>query len=86
MAGLGSERNPLILRVQSIEKAQELTAACEVNGWKVIVGIEPDQPEDLSDLACKMYPPTVEYEGPKIGRNESCPCGSGKKYKKCCGK
>lgn len=23
--------------------------------------------------------------GPKIGRNESCPCGSGKKYKKCCG-
>lgn len=23
-------------------------------------------------------------EGRKIGRNESCPCGSGKKYKKCC--
>lgn len=23
---------------------------------------------------------------PKIGRNEPCPCGSGKKYKKCCGK
>ncbi|WP_300390609.1 SEC-C metal-binding domain-containing protein [Fusobacterium sp.] len=22
----------------------------------------------------------------KIGRNEPCPCGSGKKYKKCCGK
>jgi uncharacterized protein YecA (UPF0149 family) len=22
---------------------------------------------------------------PKIGRNERCPCGSGKKYKKCCG-
>ncbi|MBX7226596.1 MAG: SEC-C domain-containing protein [Chitinophagales bacterium] len=21
---------------------------------------------------------------PKIGRNDSCPCGSGKKYKKCC--
>jgi uncharacterized protein YchJ len=25
-------------------------------------------------------------ETPKIGRNEQCPCGSGKKYKKCCGK
>ncbi|RLB53094.1 MAG: hypothetical protein DRI90_21535 [Deltaproteobacteria bacterium] len=25
-------------------------------------------------------------EGPKIGRNEPCPCGSGKKYKKCCGR
>jgi SEC-C motif domain protein len=24
--------------------------------------------------------------GPKIGRNDPCPCGSGKKYKKCCGK
>ncbi|MBW6502633.1 MAG: SEC-C domain-containing protein, partial [Bacteroidales bacterium] len=23
---------------------------------------------------------------PKIGRNDPCPCGSGKKYKKCCGK
>ena len=23
---------------------------------------------------------------PKIGRNEPCPCGSGKKYKKCCGR
>ncbi|MFB4158971.1 SEC-C metal-binding domain-containing protein [Geomicrobium sp. JSM 1781026] len=22
--------------------------------------------------------------GPKVGRNEPCPCGSGKKYKKCC--
>lgn len=25
-------------------------------------------------------------EAPKIGRNETCPCGSGKKYKYCCGK
>ena len=25
-------------------------------------------------------------ESPKIGRNDPCPCGSGKKYKKCCGK
>ncbi|MFQ6111501.1 MAG: preprotein translocase subunit SecA [Nitrospinota bacterium] len=28
---------------------------------------------------------TVRREGKKIGRNEPCPCGSGKKYKKCCG-
>lgn len=25
-------------------------------------------------------------KGPKVGRNDPCPCGSGKKYKKCCGK
>ena len=24
--------------------------------------------------------------GPKVGRNDTCPCGSGKKYKKCCGR
>ncbi|TYT75710.1 YchJ family protein [Desulfobotulus mexicanus] len=27
---------------------------------------------------------TVRREGPKVGRNDPCPCGSGKKYKKCC--
>jgi preprotein translocase subunit SecA len=27
----------------------------------------------------------VRNQGPKIGRNDACPCGSGKKYKKCCG-
>jgi len=28
---------------------------------------------------------TVKHEGEKTGRNDPCPCGSGKKYKKCCG-
>ncbi|MBD3170021.1 MAG: preprotein translocase subunit SecA [candidate division Zixibacteria bacterium] len=31
-------------------------------------------------------PQTVKREGKKVGRNDPCPCGSGKKYKKCCGK
>ena len=36
-------------------------------------------------------PPKYKFLGyhqpkPKIGRNQPCPCGSGKKYKKCCGK
>lgn len=30
--------------------------------------------------------PPVKREGPKVGRNDDCTCGSGKKYKKCCGK
>ncbi|MGO9124867.1 MAG: SEC-C metal-binding domain-containing protein [Terriglobales bacterium] len=25
------------------------------------------------------------HNAPKVGRNEPCPCGSGKKYKRCCG-
>jgi preprotein translocase subunit SecA len=31
-------------------------------------------------------PSTVRRKGKKVGRNDPCPCGSGKKYKKCCGR
>ncbi len=45
----------------------------EADGWKFVEGeIVGEEP--------------VTREGPKIGRNDPCPCGSGKKYKKCCGK
>ena len=33
----------------------------------------------------KNHTPIVNTE-PKVGRNDPCPCGSGKKYKNCCGK
>ncbi len=32
-----------------------------------------------------VIPTTVVRSQPKVGRNDPCPCGSGKKYKKCCG-
>jgi preprotein translocase subunit SecA len=28
---------------------------------------------------------TIRHDKPQVGRNDPCPCGSGKKYKKCCG-
>lgn len=31
-------------------------------------------------------PQPIVNDGPKVGRNDPCPCGSGKKYKNCCGK
>lgn len=34
---------------------------------------------------CKMINKPVVREGAKVGRNDPCPCGSGKKFKKCCG-
>ncbi len=37
----------------------------------------------FDDCVLNPKPPTRHVE--KIGRNEPCPCGSGKKYKKCCG-
>jgi SEC-C motif-containing protein len=32
-----------------------------------------------------IVPRTIIRTSPKVGRNEPCPCGSGKKYKRCCG-
>lgn len=32
-----------------------------------------------------VIPRTSKRDQPKVGRNDPCPCGSGKKYKKCCG-
>ena len=43
--------------------------------------------EDSNDLPYPddLPPPTTYVrETPKVGRNDPCPCGSGKKYKKCC--
>jgi SEC-C motif-containing protein len=35
----------------------------------------------------ELVPPVTEVRSqPKVGRNDPCPCGSGKKYKKCCGR
>ena len=33
-----------------------------------------------------VKPSTIHKTGPDVGRNDPCPCGSGLKYKKCCGK
>jgi SEC-C motif-containing protein len=33
----------------------------------------------------REIPVTVRRDTPKVGRNDPCPCGSGKKFKKCCG-
>ena len=33
-----------------------------------------------------LRPAAYRREAPKVGRNDPCPCGSGKKYKKCCGR
>ena len=37
-------------------------------------------------VAGNVIPTTVTRVGEKVGRNDPCPCGSGKKYKQCCGR
>lgn len=43
---------------------------------------ESNIPNNTSD----SKPQPIVNDGPKVGRNDPCPCGSGKKYKNCCGK
>ncbi len=84
MAKLGSKKRPIIVRVQTEETADYVIETCEAHGWHYIIGFEPDKPEDISDLE-KMLNPVEPIKSNKINRNAPCPCGSGKKYKKCCG-
>jgi SWIM/SEC-C metal-binding protein len=85
MGKLGTEKKPAVVRVQTEARAAEIAEVFEENGWRFILGIEPDKPEDVSDLE-KLLSPPRPASSQKIGRNEPCPCGSNKKYKKCCGR
>jgi len=44
------------------------------------------QKEESKKPVVQEQPQPPKASGPKVGRNDPCPCGSGKKYKKCCGK
>jgi SWIM/SEC-C metal-binding protein len=85
MGKLGSQNKPAVANVKSQKRAEEILSICNRRGWKVIVGIEPNKPEDISDVERLLNPPEAAKAQVKTGRNEPCPCGSGKKYKRCCG-
>jgi SWIM/SEC-C metal-binding protein len=69
-----------------MKRAEEIIAVCNERGWMVIVGLEPDKPEDTSDFERLLHPPEPIRTQVEISRNAACPCGSGKKYKRCCGR
>jgi hypothetical protein len=72
-----------------MSKAEEIVSLCNDHGWQVIAGVEPDEPEDVSDveklLARGQHAPPAPRQPSKINPNDYCPCRSGKTYKKCCG-
>lgn len=45
------------------------------------LGLDSEEEEEI----CDVQQPYRRDEN-KVGRNDPCPCGSGKKYKKCCGR
>jgi preprotein translocase subunit SecA len=83
MAEFNKEATSLLFRAQVKPQAQaERRPTASVRAYK---------PEAASERPAggggpESTPATVQYAQPKVGRNDPCPCGSGKKYKKCCGK
>ena len=84
-AKLGTEKNPAVVTVQTEKRRKEVTAAFEKNGWKYKINVDPGKPEDVADLTRLLNPPKPTIAEKKIGRNDPCTCGSGKKFKNCCG-
>ncbi len=82
MSKLGSKERPAIVKVKTEERAHEIIALCNSRSWQVIVGFEDE--EDISDIEKLLNPPKPVTKTTKVGRNDPCPCGSGKKSKKCC--
>jgi SWIM/SEC-C metal-binding protein len=84
VARLGTKKRPAVLRVQTEQRLAEIIALCGKHEIEFLIGLEPDKPEDLSDLERALHPPEPVVAATKVGRNDPCPCGSGKKFKKCC--
>ncbi|MBP3708051.1 MAG: preprotein translocase subunit SecA [Clostridia bacterium] len=75
----------IMLNIEKKEENVKRSEAAEITG----AGLE-DAAINLVDGTVKPKEgglnKTVVNEEPKVGRNDPCPCGSGKKYKNCCGK
>lgn len=85
-AKLGTEKNPAFVNVKTKKRMDEVATIFEKNGWKYHIEVDRNKPEDVTDLDILLNWPKPTEADKKIGRNEPCPCGSGKKYKKCCGR
>ena len=61
MAKLGSKKRPAVVRVKTTKRANEILELCNKHGWEVIVGLEPDKNEDVSDVKKLLIPsePTI---------------------------
>ena len=82
-----AEQTPLVLESfldyltneQMVPHAFELQQSLAANTAAFLAAVE-------RGAAVAQTTPSLESRGHKIGRNDPCPCGSGKKFKKCCAK
>jgi len=75
------QRDPLVeYKNESRKLFKDLLLNFEAQVATIILKVQPPQ-KKIENLKLK-----IENSQPKVGRNDPCPCGSGKKYKRCHGK
>jgi preprotein translocase subunit SecA len=77
-------RTLMTVRLQSPEQVTEAAAQLESRA-ESISNVTYTAPTETGEVQQFVDPQTVATEVPRVGRNEPCPCGSGKKYKHCHG-
>ena len=82
---LGSAANPLSLVVNTESRKVEIEKIVLAHELKANVIIEADGEENISELDAVLNKPKTQRFETVPERNAPCSCGSGKKYKKCCG-
>lgn len=79
------------LRAARAARPEIQQAAARANDYSRYTASKESLPGENANRAASagaspQHRPSPAKAGPKVGRNDPCPCGSGKKYKNCCGK
>ncbi|MGE4503039.1 MAG: preprotein translocase subunit SecA [Thiomicrospira sp.] len=74
-----------LVQLHSQQDVADFEAQQQAEAAQKLDAIHPDADAERDDEA-KQDSSTFRRDIPKVGRNDPCPCGSGKKYKQCCGK
>ena len=85
VAKLGTEANPLQLKVQTLARQKEIIQLLSDHQLTGQVIIDAVMDENITDLTGLLNKPATTRVEKQPNRNDPCRCGSGKKYKKCCG-
>jgi preprotein translocase subunit SecA len=75
----------MTVRIQSQDQAAEAAESIEEK-LAQLANVTYTHPNEDGSVSQEADPTTVVAQVPKVGRNEPCPCGSGKKYKQCHGR
>ena len=76
----------LLMHVRKKEENIQRTEAARITGMSLENSAISNLDGTIAPKTSSPQNQTVVNHEPKVGRNDQCPCGSGKKYKQCCGK